>query len=47
MTRQRTEWPFRRAAEDRWAVFLRGLVVGALVGAVLAGAALARRSRGR
>jgi Mg/Co/Ni transporter MgtE len=47
MTRQRAEWPFRGGAEDRLAVFLRGLVVGAIVGAVLAGAALARRSRSR
>ncbi|HSW43318.1 MAG TPA: hypothetical protein VLM76_12480 [Patescibacteria group bacterium] len=36
----------RVAPEDRLAVFLRGLVVGALVGALLAGrAALRRRSR--
>jgi Mg/Co/Ni transporter MgtE len=37
----------RGAAEDRLAVFLRGLLVGALVGAILAGAALARRPRSR
>jgi hypothetical protein len=35
--------PGRGGAEDRLAVFLRGLVVGAFVGAVLAGSAALRR----
>jgi hypothetical protein len=38
--------PLRRpgpAREDRLAVFLRGLVVGAFVGAILAGSAVLRR----
>jgi hypothetical protein len=34
----------RRAAEDRLAVFLRGLVVGAFVGAIIAGSAVLRRT---
>jgi hypothetical protein len=34
----------RRAAEDRLAVFLRGLVVGAFVGAIIAGSAALRRT---
>ena len=33
----------RRAAEDRLTVFLRGLVVGAFVGAFVAGSAALRR----
>jgi hypothetical protein len=32
-----------RGPEDRLAVFLRGLVVGAFVGAILAGSAALRR----
>jgi hypothetical protein len=36
--------PPRRAAEDRLAVFLRGLVVGAFVGAVIAGSAVLRKA---
>ena len=39
--------PGRRAAEDRLAVFLRGLVVGAFVGALIAGSAALRRLRRR
>jgi hypothetical protein len=35
--------PGRRGPEDRLAVFLRGLVVGAFVGAILAGSAALRR----
>ncbi|MFH1474311.1 MAG: hypothetical protein ABIG85_00450 [Chloroflexota bacterium] len=35
------------AREDRLAVFLRGLVIGAFVGAILAGAAALRRARRR
>jgi len=35
--------PHRPAREDRLAVFLRGLVVGAFVGAILAGTAALRR----
>jgi hypothetical protein len=35
--------PAGRGAEDRLAVFLRGLVVGAFVGAVLAGSVALRR----
>lgn len=37
----------RRAPEDRFAVFLRGLVIGAFVGALLAGSAALRRLAGR
>jgi hypothetical protein len=35
--------PGRRTAEDRLAVFLRGLVIGAFVGAFIAGSAALRR----
>jgi hypothetical protein len=35
------------AREDRLGVFLRGLVVGAFVGAILAGSAALRRMTGR
>ncbi len=35
------------APDDRLAVFLRGLVVGALVGAILAGSAALRRAARR
>jgi len=35
--------PRLRGPEDRLAVFLRGLVVGAFVGALLAGSAALRR----
>jgi hypothetical protein len=35
--------PHLPAGEDRLAVFLRGLVVGAFVGAILAGSAVLRR----
>jgi len=34
----------RRAPEDRLAVFLRGLVMGAFVGAIIAGSASLRRA---
>jgi hypothetical protein len=34
----------RRAAEDRLAVFLRGLVIGAFVGAMVAGSAALRKT---
>ncbi len=34
----------RRAAEDRLAVFLRGLVIGAFVGAMIAGSAALRNA---
>jgi len=37
----------RRTAEDRLAIFLRGLVVGAFVGAIIAGSAALRRTFGR
>jgi hypothetical protein len=39
--------PARQAGEDRLAVFLRGLVVGAFVGAIIAGSAALRRLLGR
>ncbi len=35
--------PRRTPREDRLAVFLRGLVVGAFVGAIMAGSAALRR----
>ena len=37
----------RPSGEDRLAVFLRGLVVGAFVGAILAGTAALRRATRR
>ncbi len=39
--------PRLRGPEDRLAVFLRGLVVGAFVGALLAGSAAVRRMTSR
>jgi hypothetical protein len=36
-----------RGPEDRLAVFLRGLVIGAFVGALVAGSAVLRRMTGR
>jgi hypothetical protein len=36
-----------RGPEDRLAVFLRGLVIGAFVGALVAGSAALRRMVGR
>jgi hypothetical protein len=36
-----------RGPEDRLAIFLRGLVVGAFVGALVAGSAALRRMAGR
>ena len=39
--------PHPPAREDRLAVFLRGLVVGAFLGAILAGSAALRRAARR
>jgi len=39
--------PVRHSGEDRLAVFLRGLVIGAFVGAIIAGSAAMRRLLGR
>ena len=36
--------PSRRVPEDRLAVFLRGLVIGAFVGAIIAGSTALRRA---
>jgi len=36
--------PSRRVPEDRLAVFLRGLVIGAFVGAMIAGSAALRKA---
>ena len=45
MNRQPSSRP--RGPEDRLAVFLRGLVIGAFVGALVAGSAALRRMVGR
>jgi hypothetical protein len=40
-----SRWP--AGGDDRLAVFLRGLVIGAFVGALITGSAALRRLRGR
>jgi hypothetical protein len=42
MTRSR--WSSGRVVEDRLAIFLRGLVIGAFVGAMIAGSTALRRT---
>lgn len=39
--------PVRRQADDRVVIFLRGLVIGAFVGAIITGSAALRRRIGR